>query len=124
MLKPMTNGDSLNGFIGLFFVANGELLLHICALPNGEPYGDFINYPESHDTVWQREYYLKYRVDYDFFPRGRIIYNSMTGVYLLYHDSCAAAEAEALRGRYPERKCVVSLDEHYQCHKCNSDYIA
>lgn len=119
----ITINYSLDGQIGLFFVAKDKLLLHTCLLDEGEPYGDFINYPDSHDAVWQREYHRKYCVDFDYFPRGRMIYNRMTGVYLLYHDPCAAAEAEALRGRYPDGKCVVAFDEHYQCHRCNSGYI-
>ena len=119
----MMANDSLEARIGLFFVMNGKLLLHTCPLADGELYGDFINYLESHDAVWRRVYYRKYRVDFDYFPRGRIIFNRATKLYLLYHDPCIANEAEALRGRFPEGKCVIGLDEHYQCHKCNRGYV-
>ena len=114
---------ALDGVIGLFFVVNGKLLLHTCHLDDGEPYGDFINYPESHDAIWQRKYAHSYGVDFDYFPRGRIIYNRIENVYLLYHDPCVASEAEYLHGRYLQGICIIELDEHYQCHKCNKHYV-
>ena len=93
--EDVTNkSTSLEGFVGLFFVTSDGLLLHTCTIENGEPYGDFVNYPESHDAVWQREYLRKYHVDYDFFPRGRIIFNRVTDVYKLFYDLCANAEAD------------------------------
>ena len=118
----MTN-NPLEGHVGLFFLANGKLLLHTCTLSDGEAYGNFINYPESHDTVWQREYARHYGVDFDYFPRGRIIFNRAKSMYLLYHDPCITDEANTLCERYPMGKCVTGLDEHYQCHMCNEDYV-
>ena len=116
-------GGSLDGQVGLFFAAKEKLLLHICAVADGESCGGFVNYPQSHYTVWWREYYREYRVDFDFFPRGRIIFDSVKGVYLLYYDQCIVAETEKLCGRYTDGMCEVRLDEHYQCHKCNPHYI-
>jgi len=113
----------LKGQVGLFFVVEGKLLLHACDLADGEKCGYFINYPESHNDVWEREYYPKYLVDFDYFPRGRIIFNRKTGLYLLYHDVCVTVEASGLRGRYPEEECDLVLDEHYQCHQCNRHYV-
>ena len=122
--EGVTNkSNSLEGFVGLFFVASDGLLLHTYPIENGERYGDFVNYPESHDAVWQREYLHKYHVDYDFFPRGRIIFNRVTNVYKLFYDSCADAETNELSMRYPEGRYELHLDEHYQCHKCNRPYI-
>jgi len=118
----MTN-KTLNSHIGLFFMVNGKLLLHTCTLSDGEVYGDFINYPESHYTIWQCEYAHIYGVDFDFFPRGRVIFNRVKNIYLLYHDLCIATEADALRERYPVGKCVTGLDEHYKCHMCNENYV-
>lgn len=115
--------QSLHGKVGLFFVADGRLLLHTCTLDNAERYGDFVNYPESHDEVWQREYAAKFGVDFDYYPRGRIVYNRTAEVYRLYHDPCVADTAELLRRLYPEGKCTAALDEHYQCRNCNPDYV-
>lgn len=128
-MKPYSLGnscrlnDSLDGLVGIFFINKDELLLHTCKIADGEPYGDFVNYPESHNDVWQREYADKHRVDFDYFPRGRIVYNKAEDVFLLYYDKCADREAKSIRKRYPKGKCNTALDEHYQCHMCNDNYV-
>ena len=109
--------------IGTYFIVKHILLLHICTLYDGEINGDFINFPESHDTSWQREYAYKYEVDFDYYPRGRIIFNRVKDIYLLYHDPCIVLEASALCKRYPIGKCVMKLDEHYKCNICNKAYV-
>jgi hypothetical protein len=114
---------SLNGYVGLFFVADDGLLLHACSLAAGEPYGDFVNYTESHDAVWRREYFNKYHVDFDYFPRGRIIYNRVADKYKIFYDACANIEANEIYARYTEGSCGAYLDEHYKCHKCNRQYV-
>ena len=114
---------SLDGRVGLFFVIDGELMLHICDLSDGEQYGDFINFPESHDAVWQREYSKKHQVDYDYYPRGCIIYNRLTGIYKIFYDSCVDATADELYLCYPDGRCEAHLDEHYQCCMCNKNYV-
>ena len=121
MKKPKTIGK-LNGYIGLFFVVEKSLLLHTCAFAEAEKGGDFLNYPESHDDCWQREYYHIYDVDYDYFPRGRIIYNHKTNKYTIYHDKCAVAAAESLHECYTNTNCELVNDEHYQCYTCNPNY--
>lgn len=86
--------DSLNNHVGLFFVVRSDLLLHSCTLNEAEPYGDFLNYALSHDKVWREHYQIKYCVDFDYFPRGRIIYNKEKQLYLLYYDGCIEKEAK------------------------------
>ena len=114
---------SLDGRVGLFFVVNGLLLLHTCTFEEAESNGDFLNYPDSHDNIWQNNYTHIYQVDFDYCPRGRIVYNRVKNHYLLYHDNCIADDAESLQRRYPDGKCTLMLDEHYQCRKCNENYV-
>jgi hypothetical protein len=102
---------SLTGQVGIFFVAEDGLLLHTCAISDGEPYGDFVSFPESHDAVWQQEYACRYGVDFDFYPRGRVICDRKKGIYKLFYDPCAVVEAEGLRLRHPEGPCELHLDE-------------
>lgn len=78
--------DSIDNQVGLFFIVQNDLLLHSCMLDEGESYGDFLNYPLSHDKVWQEYYQKKYHVDFDYYPRGRIIYNKREQRYVLYYD--------------------------------------
>jgi len=119
----MPERTSLAGHVGLFFVVKGRLLLHICPMDRAERYGDFWIYPRSHDLVWERTYRPTYGVDFDYFPRGRFAFDSARGAYRLYHDRCIRREAEELARRFPGHPVELSLDEHYQCHACNSDYV-
>ena len=109
--------------VGIFFVVNNRLLLHSCSLEEAEKYGDFLNYPKSHMDIWEEFYYKKYRVDFDFYPRGRIIYNIKEQTYYIYYDKCIEKDIENL-GIIPENQNVkLQKDFHYQCHKCNPNYI-
>ena len=58
----------------LFFFAEGGLLFHSCSIDGAEEYGNFKNYPHSHNHIWQKHYAKSYGVDFDYFPRGRVIY--------------------------------------------------
>lgn len=107
----------------LFFCAEGMLLFHGCSLAEGEKYGDFLNYPRSHYDVWDERYFEKYGVDFDYFPRGRVVYRKTDDTYLIYYDKCMEADAEEVIRLYEGRNVETGYDEHYQCHMCNSDYV-
>lgn len=115
--------DSLDNQVGLFFIVRSELLLHSCKLAEGEPYGDFLNYPLSHDKVWREHYQKKYHVDFDYYPRGRIVYNKSDQRFILYYDGCIENEAKKMQNCFSHNTCQISRDEHYQCHKCNAGYV-
>lgn len=105
----------------LFFFVNEEFLFHGCALEDGELYGNFINYPQSHDKVWNENYAQKYCVDFDYFPRGRVVYRKSDNTYLIYYDKCIENSIEQICSRY--EKYITVSDEHYQCYICNPFYV-
>lgn len=113
----------LDNHVGLFFIVRNELLLHSCELAEAEPYGNFLNYSFSHDKVWRENYQKKYRVDFDYYPRGRIVYNKAEQCYILYYDGCIENEAKDMQNRFSDRTCQISRDEHYQCHMCCDGYV-
>ncbi|MDD4346804.1 MAG: hypothetical protein PHZ11_07970 [Desulfitobacteriaceae bacterium] len=115
--------DSLDNQVGLFFIVRSGLLLHSCKLADGEPCGSFLNYPFSHDKVWWEHYQKKYHVDFDYYPRGRIVYNKAEQRYILYYDGCIENEAEEMLSRFSGNTCQLSHDEHYQCHMCCDGYV-
>ena len=109
--------------VGIFFVVNHQVLLHKCELAEAEKYGDFLNYPESHMEIWDKYYCKKYRVDFDYYPRGRIIYNLKEKIYYIYYDKCLKEELKKL-GIIPQNTKVKLLtDYHYKCHTCNKNYV-
>jgi len=119
---------AIKGRVGLFFVVNGVLLPHTCPLLDSESYGDFLTYPESHDDVWQREYYRKYHVDFDYYPRGRVVYNQKVKIFTMFIDRDLDKPeilAEIIHSFGLDGSgCKVDYDEHYQCHICNEKYTA
>ena len=107
----------------LFFCVDGELLFHGCSLDKGEPYGDFLNYPHSHYKIWENNYELKYYVDFDYYPRGRVVYRKTDDTYLIYYDKCMEPFIEKVTKKYVGKKMEIGYDEHYQCHLCNEYYV-
>lgn len=107
----------------LFFCVNGKYLVHGCTLERAESYGDFLVYSESHMDVWDREYRKKYRVDFDYFPRGRVVFRKSDSTFLIYYDRCIGEHIREITDQYTGCKIQLSLDEHYQCHRCNRFYV-
>lgn len=68
---------------------------------DGEKYRDFINYPQSHMEIQDKYYYKKYHV---------------------YHDKCIK-DLSNIVGTEDKEKIEIREDFHYQCHKCNKNYI-
>ena len=108
--------------VNIFFKVNNEFLIHKCENGQADKYGDFLNYPKSHMEIWDEFYYDKYHVDFDFFPRGRVVDNLKEDCYYIYHDKCITDLSEILND-YENGKYKICTDYHYQCHKCNQDYV-
>lgn len=106
----------------LFFYVHGEFLIHGCTLEEAEDYGDFLIYPEGHADIWDQEYFEKYRVDYDFFPRGRVAYQKSDQSFQVLYDRCIGDDIHILIDSFYPEGVELGCDEHYQCYKCNQNY--
>ena len=116
--------------VGLFFYIDGAFKIHGCSLEQGENYGDFVVYPYSHMKLWDKYHAKEHKVDFDYYPRGRVVYRKTDDTYIVYYDRCVE---EVIKARIEERlkagtentgkKVIYETDEHYQCHKCNRDYV-
>ena len=107
----------------LFFCVDGELLFHSCAVSEGEVYGKFVNFPHSHDSIWRKHYARKYGVDFDYYPRGRVVYRSDDNTYLIYYDRCMETHIHKVIVKYEGKNFITEYDFHYQCHECNEGYV-
>ncbi|MDO4488151.1 MAG: hypothetical protein Q4B67_03590 [Eubacteriales bacterium] len=120
------NFEAIND-VGLFFYVKGRLLFHGCSLSEAEKYGNNLIYPGGHFDIWERNYYKKYHVDYDYYPRGRVVYRIKDETFVVYGDRCIDKELREFFNGYaqnnPEHRYVFEHDEHYQCHSCNRDYF-
>ena len=108
---------------GLFFFVDGQWLFHGCHLNDAESYGEFLVYPHSHMDIWEQNYESIYKVDFDYFPRGRIAYRKADDTYLIYYDKCLEPVIHYIAERYGGEKIIFGYDEHYQCHMCNDYYV-
>lgn len=101
---------------------NEKLLIHECENNKADKYGDFLNYPLSHYETWEKYYYKKYNVDFDYFPRGRVVYNVKEKCYYIYFDKCIKNRDLVLK-KYKNLNYKECTDLHYQCHICNKKYV-
>ena len=114
--------------VGLFFYVEGRFAFSGCELSEAETYGDFLIFPESHFDVWNKHNYLqarniKKKVDYDYYPRGRVVYRISDETFIIYYDKCVENDIHRLARVYKDWKVLFELDEHYCCHGCNTNYV-
>lgn len=65
--------------------------------------------------------------DYDYYPRGRVIYDTKNDTYNIFIDKCINKNdiIEEIISEYylPKDKVkITDNDEHYKCHLCNDNY--
>jgi hypothetical protein len=113
--------------IGPFFRVRGKLKAQTISLTEAEDYGDYLTTSVSHDEVWRKIFGRGAAVDFDYFPRGRVVYNKRTERYTVYIDKCLDTPEliEEIAAAFGLQDSVynVEFDEHYQCHGCNRHYI-
>lgn len=116
------NYPEFRNHVGIFFITPNGVILHLVPREDGEHYGDFINYPYSHDDIWEKYYHKMYSVDFDFFPRGRIIYHKPDRRYWVYYDGCSGGIPSTLSLYFNTKRWRCKRDEHYKCYWCNPEY--
>lgn len=107
--------------VGAFFIVNGDILSNEVDVRDGESYGDFVNY-SSHWDLWraaQKYYPVLRKIEYDTFPRGRVVYNSKIKKYIIYIDPKLNNEIDIdlIADRFNLRVgsyIIDDSDEHYQ----------
>ena len=104
-------------FVGLFFYCGNRLELFTVPIEEAEKYGDFLIYPYSHYEIWEQHLRIKYRRDYAYYPRGRIMYNTKEKQFWIYSDKCIPM-SEIGRLAHKLKKYRIKEDEHYMCNRC------
>lgn len=117
--------------VGIFFKVLNDFLIDALPVDEGEPYGDAIQYSghyDFHETLTPKtsaEFRFKSH-DYDFYPRGRVVYFQASGTFTLYVDPCLTAEdTNQLLTLFnlDGLKVNIAADEHYRCANCNKFYL-
>jgi hypothetical protein len=120
-------GNSTRGVGPFWFVRDdsGRVLLmaHRCALAAAEEYGDFITCPHGHYEVWEgwrtmRAADLIVRdAEYEEWPRGRVVFNSIKGQFIVYADKqIRPGEFQRVPEYFgiPAGGVVFMTDDHYR----------
>ncbi|MEG0711229.1 MAG: hypothetical protein RR448_03170 [Niameybacter sp.] len=111
--------------IGAFFCQD-EILTKQYETLAGTKQGVFYNPPEGHDRVWRNEFEKKYEEKYDFWPRGRVAYNTNSKQYVIYHDPCLKQiQLNQVRECFgiDEEEVRFVVDEYYSCHVCSHKWV-
>lgn len=106
---------------------NVALKAHRCAFANAEQYGDFLTCPHGHCEIWEggrtggpgdRIADVLSQSEYEEWPRGRVVFHSVRGQFIVYGD--AQIFAHELQDRVlehfgiPAEGAVFMRDDHYR----------
>lgn len=120
--------------VGIFWLINNELYFDGTPIREAESYGDFLVHTEDHFNYWEDHlssknspiYLLAKNKDYDYYPRGRVVYSIKDDKYYVYVDKCIKEDKikEIVKlMHFPKDKVKILNDHHYQCSVCNKNYI-
>lgn len=120
--------------VGIFWVIDNEVYLDTTPVREAENYGDFKVHDVDHFSYWEDQLsssrspiHLQAKgKDYDYFPRGRTVYAVDEDKYYVYVDKCidkTMVNKVISLMRLPLAKVEVKYDRHYQCAKCDKNYV-
>lgn len=111
----------MNPKVGMFYIADGEILYDTCELKDAATDGEFFNNRVGHFDFFynvlikQKPQYDE--EDYDSLQRGRIVYRKSKDIYYVYHTSKVTEEqVKKLIQIFglPDKKWKYRKDTHYQ----------
>ena len=111
--------------LGIFWLAEGALLIDKAPLSEAEPYGNRLTHRRSHIDVWeewQRTGKAPAEVPYEQEPRGRVVFDATAETFVILADSCilkgkGLIARIKLELRLP-KGTEIGSDSHYRCLKC------
>lgn len=116
--------------IGIFFVLDGVLISDTLSVEQCQQYGNHAEHGAHYD-YWSTlkpnnaaESTFKAHA-YDYYPRGRVVFDIKQHQVKLYADRCIdAAVLSAISTAFElPNNTRISYDEHYQCHRCNQMFV-
>lgn len=93
-IPPLSSKDSKPsqvGQVGIIFVVNSCVLAESSQLSDAEFGAGFADHRRGHESFWtalQNEGRVPRDQEYFEFPRGRSVFNRLTGRHVLYLDKC------------------------------------
>lgn len=123
--------ESYSPEVGPFYIIDGVVFADTeCARDLVDRGNGFKDSDNSHYDYWKilQKLYREFRdIDYDYYPRGRVVYSCKEDLYYVYLDECIRDMKNVreilIELNIPIRKVEIKTDDHYKCHSCNKDYV-
>jgi hypothetical protein len=123
---PPTRRRKEEPLVGIFWVINGKPIIDSTSLSEAEDYGDFKTHPRGHMDVWtlfQQRGIATADVEYEEFPRGRVMHNTKTRRFTLLADKCILKDERIISKIMAEMNLLnkntgKGTDSHYRCFAC------
>ena len=117
--------------VGIFFVIGDELFTKCSPLSAAVPYGDFRIRPGDHSSFWKEILRVKPSlsgVSYDFYPRGRVLFNERDEKFWVYVDRSTREDFSMITRildefHLPENKTKIRCDSRCNGHVCTPHYV-
>lgn len=116
-MKKYVRASSNSNILSVFWYVNGQFVGDEDVL-NGDStvqYGDYLQVDSDHFTSWDK--YDKEGVEYDYYPRGRVMFNSKIHKFVVVADKKIVDDPEVrekLLDYYGlPRFTIFETDEHY-----------
>ncbi|MFH5927477.1 hypothetical protein [Roseomonas xinghualingensis] len=121
--------------VGIFWLAQDgrgpcSILTRGCTLPEAEEYGDCLTFAEGHYETWEvwRDGNLSLepasqhlrrvitKAEYEEWPRGRVVYERPTDLFVVYADRQAFPHRALIEARFslPAGRTAMRTDLHYR----------
>jgi hypothetical protein len=96
--------------VGIFWLFNGKPIIDSTPLSKAEPYGDNLGHATGHIDHWaqlQQTGTVPIEVEYEEFPRGRVMYDPTSEEFTILVDRCILDRKDwpvkpVLTGQCPE----------------------
>jgi hypothetical protein len=127
---PVDEGDSgrrkKEQRVGIFWLVDGKLVMDCTALSMSENCSAFKVHPGDHCLVWeklQRSGAVPADVEYEEYPRGRVMYDTKARRFSLLADRCILKNKRVIRDiiskmKLPSKNTDMGTDSHYRCFRC------
>lgn len=111
--------------VGIFWYTKHKLLLDSIPLANADSCGGYKNYPQGHIDrwkLWQEMGTVSNDVEYEVWPRGRVIFDIKADKFMLLADTCILRRPKIIKEiitalELPNNTKLIT-DLHYRCYKC------
>lgn len=125
--RLMENRRLSESRVGAFYFIGNKIISNDKDVREADSYGGYVNY-SSHWDLWRaflREYPEYDFFDYDYFPRGRVVFDSNKHKYVLYIDPKLNSPKylDKIKSRYhlTSGSFIFGDDEHYVSQQPEDD---